>query len=524
MMRNAALGATALAMTLAAGAAEANTLRWAFSGDVVTLDPFAHTESFTSAFLEHIYEPLVRRDRELGIEPALATSWEIVEPDVWRFKLREGVTFHDGAPFTADDVVASITRVLDPDARARGRLLSVKEARKVDDLTVELVTDGPYPLLLNDLNGIHIMDAEWLKANDAEQPGNTTTGVTTYASTHTNGTGPFMLESYRPDQKTVLTVNEAWWDEPEHNLTRIEFMPIKSDATRVAALLSGEIDMMVPAPLQDIARLQAAPDLEVVENPSLRTIFFGMNQKDEELHDSNVEGANPLKDVRVRKALWMGIDTDLLNRKVMRGTARVAGLLAAPAIPGYDASLDERPPHDVEGAKKLLAEAGYPEGFSTNLSCPNDRYVKDEELCVAVAAMWARIGVKANVVAESKTTFFPKVDRGETDIYLLGWATLPQMDTYSIVSGLLATPDGPLGGNNAGGYANARIDEIAVEAATELDTDKRLAMMAEALRIARDEVAYIPLHQQPIAWAMRSNVDVPQFADEYVRLRFARID
>ena len=220
---------------------EAKTLRWSSQGDIATMDPYAHTESFTSNMQHHIYDPLVRRNKELQIEPALATSWTIEAPDRWRFKLRQGVKFHDGRPFTADDVVASVARLLDPAARARGNLSNVKEAVKVDDFTVDFVLNGPYPLLLNDLSGIFIMSKGWLEANNALKPGNTTTGVTTFASTNANGTGPFVLETYQPDNRTVMNVNPNWWDKPVHNITRIEFRPIKSDATRVAALLSGSI-------------------------------------------------------------------------------------------------------------------------------------------------------------------------------------------------------------------------------------------------------------------------------------------
>ena len=517
------LGLATAVLAATMGTASAETLKWAFQGDVATLDPYAHTESFTSNFLHHIYEPLVRRSKTLAFEPALATKWELKEPNVWRFTLRQGVKFHDGAPFTADDVVVSLNRLMHPDSRAKGNLQAVTEVKKVDELTVDIVTKDPYPLLLNDLNGIYMMDAEWLKANNAELPGNITTGKTTYASTNANGTGPFKLESYRPDQKTVLEVNPGWWDKAEHNLTRIEFTPIKSDATRVAALLSGEIDLMFPAPLQDVARINGAAGFKAVETPTLRTIFLGMSQKADELHDSDVKGKNPLKDVRVRKALWQAIDTDLLTAKVMRGKARVAGLLVAPEIPGYVKELDTRPAIDPAAAQKLLAEASYPNGFRSNFSCPNDRYVNDEEICVAIAAMWAKIGVKVNLVAESKTTYFPKVDKGETDIYMLGWATLPQMDTWSVVSSLLATRSGTLGGNNAGGYTNARVDEIAKLASPELDEAKRLALMSEALKISKDEVAYIPLHQQPQAWAMRNGVEVVQHPDEYIRLWYAKV-
>lgn len=271
-----ALTLAALAAAVAATPVAAKTLRWSSQGDIATMDPYVHTESFTSNLHHHVYDPLVRRNRKLEIEPALATAWRIVTPDRWRFELRRGVTFHNGSPFTADDVVASVTRLLDPGARARGNLANVTAAEKVDDHTVDIVLKGPYPLLLNDLSGIFILDKEWLEQNNASKPGNLTTGVATFASTNANGTGPFKLESYRHDAGTNLVVHDRWWDKPEHNLTRIEFRPIKSDATRVAALLSGEIDMIAPAPLQDLGRISAAPGFKVVEEPSLRLIFLGL--------------------------------------------------------------------------------------------------------------------------------------------------------------------------------------------------------------------------------------------------------
>ncbi len=524
MTNRSRLAVTALAFVLlAALPAAAKTVKWSFQGDVATLDPYAHALSFTGNFLHHIYEPLVRRDRKLGFEPALATKWELREPNVWRFTLRGNVKFHEGQPFNADDVVVSLNRIMHPDSRARGYVQAISEVRKVDDRTVDIVTKGPYPLLLNDLSGVFIMSAKWMKDHNAERPGSITTKVTTYASTNANGTGPFKLESYRPDQLTVLVVNKEWWDKPQHNLTRVEFRPIAADATRVAALLSGEIDLMIPATLQDIPRINSTAGFRVLELPSVRTIFFGMNQKDDELKGSNVKGKNPLKDVRVRRALWLGINSDQLTQKVMRGKARTAGIIAAPAIPGYDAALDQRPAHDVNAARKLLAEAGYPDGFSVNLSCPNDRYVNDEDICVAVTAMWARIGVKANLVTESASTYFPKIDRGEADIFMFGYATLPTMDGFSIVTAQLSSRKEGRGQNNFGGYYNARIEEIARDARTELDQKKRLALISEALKISKDEVAYIPLHQQPVPWAVRQGVEVPQFVDEYLRLWFMQV-
>jgi len=502
----------------------AKTLKWSFQGDVATLDPYAHAESFTGNFLHHIYEPLVRRGRDLSFEPALASGWELVEPTVWRFKLREGVKFHDGKSFDADDVVASLDRIRHPDARQKGYAQAIKDVRKVDQFTVDIETKGAYPLLLNDLSGIFMMCHAWLKEHNAEQPVSITTGQTTFASSNTNGTGPFKLESYRADQKAVMTVNTEWWDTPEHNLTRIEFTPIKADATRIAALLSGEVDLVLPASLQDIQRINSASGFKVLELPSVRTIFFGFNIQADELNNSDVKGKNPLSDPKVRKALWMGIDSEQLTGRIMRGKARTAGVIAAPEMPGYSPELDVRPPYDPEAAKALLAEAGYPDGFSTNLSCSNDRYVNDEPICVAVTAMWARIGVTANLTTESKTTYFPKIDRGEADIFMFGYAALPAMDGFSILTAQLSARKDGRGQNNFGGYDNPAIEEIVAKAAVEQDNTKRLALITEALRISNEEVAYLPLHQQPIAWAVRDGIDVPQFADEYLRLWFAKVD
>ena len=520
-MRNTLLLSAALGLALAA-TADAKTLRWSSQGDIATFDPYAHTESFTSNVQHHVYEPLVRRAQDLSIEPALATAWEIIAEDRWRFTLREGVTFHNGNPFDADDVVASIERLLHPDARARGNLGNVVGVEKVDAMTVDFVLAGAYPLLLNDLSGIFIMDREWMEEHDALLPGNVTTGTTTFATTNANGTGPFMLESYRPDSGTDMVVNPDWWDTPSHNLTRLEFRPIGSDATRVAALLSGEIDLVAPAPLQDLARIEAMPGFTVVEEPSLRLIFLGLNHRDE-LHAMPGE-PNPMRDVRVRQALAHAIDLDTLRDRVMRGKSRNMGLMVAPPVPGYSADLDVPVPHDPDRARELMAEAGFPEGIRTRLDCSNDRYINDEAICVAIASMWTRAGIETELSTESRSSYFSKVDRGETDAYLLGWATLPAMDAFSVLRALFHTRDGAMGGNNPNALSDPRLDELTQLAATELDEDTRRAHLTEALRIVRDEMFFVPLHLQPVAWAMAENVTVDVSADEYIRLWFATVD
>ncbi|QEL24264.1 ABC transporter substrate-binding protein [Bosea sp. F3-2] len=512
-------GALAVLMVQSAGA---QTLRWSAPGDVVSFDPNAQLDSFTQNIQLMVYDTLVRRNRKLEIEPGLATSWEVVEPTRWRFKLRPGVKFHDGERFTADDVVTTVMRTIDPDSRNKGNLATVVKAEKVDDMTVDLVLSGPYPLLLNDLTGIFVMSKGWLEKNHALKPGNTSTGVTTFASTHANGTGPFKLESYAPDSKTVMTVNDGWWDKPEHNLKRIEFRPIKSDATRVAALLSGEIDMISSLPLQDVPRVTGTQGFKVVEDPSLRLIFLGFNWRPELFAEPGKK--NPLLDVKVRQALWHAVDLDAIQKRIMRGKSRNTGTMVAPPVPGYVADIDKPLAFDLALSKKLLTEAGYPNGFKTGLSCTNDRYIADEQLCLAIAGMWTKAGLQVEVKTESKATYFPRQDRGELDVWMLGWATLPQMDGFSVLSGIFASRKDGYGGSNAGGMVVPALDDLARKAAVELDETKRRAMMGEAFRIAKDQALFIPLHRQPLAWAMKTNVDVPQFPDEYVRPWFAKVN
>jgi peptide/nickel transport system substrate-binding protein len=499
------------------------TLKWGDKKDINAMDPYARGSSDTLAFLAHVYEPLVRYSIDLKFEPALATSWEIIEPTIWRFNLRKGVKYHNGNPFNADDVVASIKRVTHPNSGLRGNLPAVTDVRKIDDHTVDLILKGPYPLLRNDLTNIYIMDKEWMVANDCLEPADIAKGGSSYASTHSNGTGPFIQDSRTPDAKTVLVVNPDWWDTPKHNLTRIEFLPIQSDATRVSAMLSGEINFTNVLPLQDAQRVANAPGIQVMEGPSLRIIMLNLRIAAKELKNSNIKGKNPLADVRVRKALYQAIDMDLIRKKIMRGKSRNCGLLVAPEIPGYVASLDERYPYDPAAAKKLLAAAGYPDGFQLGFGIPNNKYMNDDEIGQAIASMWAKVGINPKVEIYPGSIYNKKYHNGEFDVFMMSWATLPMMDSYSLVLQILATQTGSAGVFNIGGYYNARVDEIVEQAGVELDNEKRLKMMSEALKYAKDEIALIPLHQQPLSWAAKDNVTVIQTPDNKVRLWHARI-
>ncbi|GGA26537.1 ABC transporter substrate-binding protein [Neptunicoccus cionae] len=504
-----------LAAVLLATTSTAETVRWGAPRDIVSLDPYSYGDSYTINFLNNIYEGLVRYNRDLEIEPALATSWEVVSPTTWRFTLREGVKFHDGADFTAEDVMASLLRVTDETSPLKGNLPAYKSAKVVDDYTIDIELNGAYPLLLNDLTNIHIFDKGWLVANNAEKPTDVSAGIEGYATFNTNGTGPFILESRTPEAQTILNVNEGWWDEPKHNLTRVEFQPISSAATRVAALLSGEVDFVDSAPVQDLPRLEAASNLKVLERTDLRTVMLGFNRRDELV----AGGENPLNDLRVRQAMELAVDMDLIQQKVMRGKSRNAGLLVAPSIPGYSEELDTPAGYDPEKAKTLLAEAGYEDGFEFDFVCTNESYVNEEQFCQAIASMWSRVGLspKLDIGPTAKQT--PKRANGKADVYTLGWATLPMLDTYSILVQVLHSKTGNSGVFNWGDWSYPELDKLTQSAAVELDRDTRLQMETDALKIAKEEVIMMPLHQQPMAWAVSNDFsDFPQFPDNKPRM------
>jgi peptide/nickel transport system substrate-binding protein len=506
----------AFAMALAIGStqvASAQTLKWANNGDVSSMDPYFLNETFLLGFLSNIYEPLVGRGKKLELVPKLAESWTQTAPTVWRFKLRQNVKFHDGSPFTADDVVFSYARVLMDGSDIKGKLTTVKEVRKVDDHTVDFETKGPNPLLPGDISTWYIMSKAWCEKNGAVQPSNVKTNKESYANLHANGTGPFMLKSREPDVKTVAVRNPNWWGKPEHNLQEVDFQVIKSDATGVAALLSGEIDMLYTVPIQDVDRINKTAGRKVLQGPEMRTIFLGMDQWRDELADSDVKGKNPFKDVRVRKAFYQAIDENAIAAKVMRGAATPSGLMVAPTVNGWDKSLNGRYPYDPAAAKKLLADAGYPSGFTVGMNCPNDRYVNDEQICQAVAAMLARVGVKVNLLAETKSKYFAKILARNTSFYLLGW-TPDTYDAWNPLSSLMATPnDSGQGKFNLGKYSNKRLDELTHMIQSEVDPTKRQAMISEAFKIHEDEVGHIPLHQQALAWGVKDNVTLVQLPD-----------
>ena len=507
-------------------AVEAKTFKYSTSGDILTMDPHSQNEGPNNAMKNNIYESLVHRDYELKLKPSLATRWELVNPTTWRFYLRKGVKFHGGQPFTADDVVFSFKRNSHPDSDMNAYIANVKDVQKIDDYTVDYITKGPDPILLGNLAYHFIMSKAWCEEHNALVPLRGSTDEN-YSTRHANGTGPFILVERVPDTRTVLKNNPNWWgnDTKQHNLTKATFVPIANAATRVSALLTGEVDMIFPVPLQDIPRVNATPGVKVLQGPELRTVFLGFDQWRDELLDMPGTGKNPFKDVRVRRAFYQAIDIQAIHKKVMRKASAPSGTMIAQGIVGWNEELHERYPYDPEASKKLLAEAGYADGFPVTFDCPNDRYVNDEAICQAVVPMLARIGIDVTLNAQTKGLHFDKIglkQGNNTSFYMLGW-TPGTYDGLNPLVNLMTVKGEGHGTWNCGKYTNPQIEELTGKIAEELETEKRLEMIREALRIHKEDFGHIPLHQQALAWGVRDYVDIKQPPNDSVWLRFAKI-
>ncbi|MEM8596758.1 MAG: ABC transporter substrate-binding protein [Pseudomonadota bacterium] len=497
-----------MSTTLTAFEAEANTLRWARAGDSLTLDPHAQNEGPTHTLAHQMYEPLLHRDMEGQIVPALATEWGPTDdPNVWSFKLREGVTFHDGAAFTAEDVIFSINRAKSQYSQMKELLNSIVEVRAPDDLTVEFVTDGPNPILPSNLTNLFMMDKGWSEENNVVEVQNFDASEETYAVLNANGTGAFMLDSRAVDEKTVLKQNPNYWGKGEFPLevTEIIYTPIQNPATRVAALLSGEVDFIQDVPVQDLGRVEGADGLLVRTAPQNRVIFFGMNQGSDDLATDNVDGRNPFKDALVRKAMNLAINRDAIRQVVMRGQSRPAGVIMPPFVNGWTDSLDAVSDTDVAEAKALMAEAGFRDGFNITLNCPNDRYINDEAICQAIVGMMGQIGINVTLDAKPKAQHFPLITQSQTDFYMLGWG-VPTFDSEYIFNFLVHTRGEDRGSWNGTGYSNPDLDAKIQTLASETDLGVRNATIAEIWDQVQKDVLYLPVHHQVLNWGMKEDV------------------
>ena len=514
----------AAAATLMASAGYAKTFKWSSASDIPTLDIHSQNNALGNGVHASIYESLVYyNSKTFKPEPQLATSWKLINPSQMRFTLRSGVKFSDGSVMTPEDVIFSINRAMAKTSNYAVFAQGIDKVVKVDANTIDIMLKGPNPVLLNQLTELRIMSKAWAEKNKSVEPKDIRTSEESFAHRNAMGSGPYMVKEWQPDQKLVLVANPNYWGKNPTNVTEIVYTPIKSAPTRIAALLSGETDFVLDPSTQDLARLRSNADIKVLDGAENRTMFLGMDQYRDELPGSNVKGKNPLKDARVRKALYQAIDIAAIKRVTMRDLSENTGTLIAPQVNGWTKKADARFPYDVAAAQKLLADAGYPQGFEVDFACPNNRYINDEAICQAVTAMWARIGVKAKLRTLPLVTYFPMIQRNEASIYMLGWG-VPTFDAlYSLQSLLRSVGAGGDGNYNVGRYSNPQVDAMIERVKVETDLVVRNELIEKALVLANEDVAYLPLHNQVIPWAMRKNVEVVHRADNRLDWRLIQV-
>lgn len=495
--------AFAASVVALAGMADAQTLRIGTKVTPSSIDPHYHASGENSAILPHLYDALVRLDHDLNPQPGLATAWRLVSDDVWEFDLRQNVRFHDGAPFTAEDVAFTIERI--PNVRnspGSYEILTKRIARVeiVSPHRIRFHTDGTYPFLDRDLSGVMIIprklgldvEARAFNAGDAAI-----------------GTGPYRFVSWAPGQQLVFTRNEEYWDgAPQWQ--DVFFIPISNDPTRIAALLNSEVDIIDHVPLADRAQLKTNQEISLVESPAARIMFVHLDSARTnspfvaDIHGKPLE-RNPLQNPSVRRALSLAIDREAIVNYLLDGAGEPASQILPAMFEGSNPALKPEKP-DRARAKALLAEAGYPDGFRITLHSPSDRYPNDAKVAQALAQMWWRIGVITEVETMTRNVFFPAAARQEFSAYFSGWG---ETSVAMALSGLIHSYDAEkgFGQGNRARYKNETADALIEEALVTVDADRRNALLAEAQQIVfRDDQGLIPIYHPSYAWATRRNV------------------
>ncbi len=487
-------------------------LKIGLSTDPSSLDPHFAATAGNVTVSSHFFDCLVHIDPSGKYVPGLALSWRAVDATTWELKLRPGVKFHDGSEFTADDAVFSLERpakIVNSPGPFTSYTKGIVSMQAVDARTLRLKTAEPYGPLPGDLASVFIVSRK-AAANATSEDFNTGKAVV--------GTGPFVFAGYRRGDSVTMTRNAAYWgDKPAWDKVTLRF--ITADSARVAALLAGDVDMIESVPPSDMPQLKSNPSLQVSQRTTWRTLFLHLNHGAADsaavftTRAGQPLGKNPLKDPRVREALSKGINRQALVQTALEGFAAPAAQIVAPGIVGFDPSLQPEP-YDVEGAKKLLAAAGYPNGFGIALSVPNNRYIHDDEIGQTIAQLWGRIGVQVKLETMPMSTYVPKMKSGEFGAALLGWGT---MGADFALRSLLGTPDAASGWGtwNWGKYSNPRVDELARHALAATDPAQRDRLAREAMVLAMKDHAVLPTHYQFASWALRRGLSYPGRIDEF---------
>ena len=503
-----------LTVTLAVGPAIGGQLVIGLGSEPSSIDPHYHNLGPNNQLARHIFDRLVHSDENQRLGPGLAESWKPINDTTWEFKLRKGVTFHDGSPFTADDVIFTFERAPNVEASPSSFALYTKgkTLKKIDDYTIHIITAKPYPLMPNDVSTINIISK---KNGMGAKTGDYNSGKATV------GTGPYTFNQWVPGDRLILEKNPDYWGK-KAQFDRVIFKPIKSDPTRVAALLAGDVDMIDNVPTADIPRLKKSPNMVLSQGVSNRVIYLHLDQfRDESPFITGTSGKNPLKDQRVRKAISQAINRPAIVDRVMEGVAIPAGQLLPEAFFGVSPTLKPET-YNPEAAKKLLADAGYPNGFGLTLHGPNDRYINDAKICQAIGQMLTRVGIDTKVETMPKSVYFRKASRGGPDkspafsFILVGWGS-GTGEASSPLKSLLHTYDKSMGmgASNRGRYSNPEVDKLVQQALATVDDAKREKILQQATEIAIGELGIIPLHYQVNTWATRKGLAYTPRTDEY---------
>jgi peptide/nickel transport system substrate-binding protein len=516
----------AVAFSLMGAPAQSAELRFAGTTPALTMDPHATNDFVTTAIFRQVYDSIVGFTLDMDLAPALATEWEYLGDNTWRFKLREGVTFHDGTPMTADDVAFSIMREK-ASSFYTALFGGITEAKVVDPLTVDVVSAAPDPVLPRKMTRLFVMSKTWAETNNSVAiPDLGAEGAEAFSVRHANGTGPMKLVSHDPAVRTEFERNANYWGDWSGNVDKATYLPIGSAPTRVAALLSGEVDLIVDLPLQDIKRVAATPGFKIEQSPQFLWMQLEMDgSRDVALDTWNKDQtpitSNPFKDVRVRQAIGQAIDASLIVDRVMLGNARVVGIPSVPGLGGYQEDLDTRWPTDVEHAKQLLAEAGYPDGFITQLNCPLERYVNTDDICRAVASMLAQIGIEVRVNGTVWPEFARMLVNGPSSSFHLIGTAPNSFDTQDAFTSTMMTRDAEKkeGFFNWALYSNPIVDKVSRELPVAFDEAERTRLYREGLEAARDTVSAVYLHQPMISWGMEEGITAPIRSDATLTLQ-----
>ena len=497
--------------------AMAEELTIGLASEPTAIDPHFHNLGPNNAIARHIFDRLILQNERQQLEPGLAVSWKPIDDLTWEFKLREGVTFHDGSTFDADDVVCSWDRAPNvPNSPSSfATYTKGKAVEKIDDYTVHFKTEAPYPLMANDISTVTIVSDEGgCKGTTAEYN----------EGKATIGTGPFSFVSCKPGDSIVIERNDDYWGE-KPIWSKVTFKPIKSGPSRVAALLAGDVDVIAAVPTTDVTTLEKNKDVSLSQGVSNRVIYLHLDHDREDSPFVKANGGgeieNPLRKLEVRKAISMAINRDAIVERVMEDIAIKAGQVLPDGFFGVSDKL-EPVAYDPKGAKEMLAKAGYPDGFELTIHGPNDRYINDAKIAEAIGQMLTRIGIKTAVETMPRSVYFKRASRGgpndtpEFSFVLVGWGA-GSGEASSPLKSLIAThnPDRGWGSSNRGRYSNAEFDAMLEEALSTVDDAERQKLLAAATEMAIEDVAIIPTHYQVNTWGTKKGLKYVARTDEY---------